>query len=525
MTGACPEAERVEATGPAEPHRGAGPANRRTRIVVLVAVGLGLLLRIWIVSSPLGPFDSDEAVAGLMGRRVLDGELRAFYWGQAYGATHEALLLALLFAVGVPTRLAMELVPVALTAATAVLVWRVGLRVFDRWSAALAGALFWTTSAVFVWQSTKERSFYATTLLAGVAVILLTLRLLDRPSLRDALLLGVAGGIGWHSSPNIAYLAGPALIWLTVEIVRRRDVALLRLSWAAGLGALAGALPWIWSNVASGGASLELASYRTDTTYLDRLQLFATQGFPYALGVQTPHEPVRWPSMVLYVVALAGFVAALVRLPGRAWGIGLGLLLGPFIFAAFPPSWFVGEPRYLSFMWPFVVLVVAGALGTLRRHRTTLLLLAAIAAASVAGTALMVHRSHSSLVADYSPGDLEPLVEELRAGGDDRVFADYWIAYRLALATDERILASPLQTVRNPPYEAEVRAAPNPPYVFFHHSCYEEHFQQFLLRRDVEAARTTVGRFSVFRLRARVLPEEALTDWASARGLARRQMC
>ena len=72
--------------------------------IVVVAVVLGVALRIWLVSSALGPFDSDEAVAGLMGRHMLHGEFFTFYWGQPYGGTQEAALLALLYAVGVPTR-------------------------------------------------------------------------------------------------------------------------------------------------------------------------------------------------------------------------------------------------------------------------------------------------------------------------------------------------------------------------------------------------------------------------------------
>jgi 4-amino-4-deoxy-L-arabinose transferase-like glycosyltransferase len=499
--------------------------ERPVRIVVAVAIALGLVLRLWMVFSPLGPFDSDEAVAGLMGRHMLDGEFHTFYWDQPYGGTHEAFLLAVLFALRAPARLAMELVPIALSAATAVVVWRIGLRVLERRSAALAGALFWTTSAVFVWQSTKERSFYATTLLAGVAATLLALRLLDRPSPRDALLLGMAGGVGWHSSPNIVYLALPALVWLVADTARKGDLPrLLRVSWAAVVGVLVGALPWIYSNLTTSGASLKLEAYANGTTYLDRLELFAKAGFPYALGVQTPHEPISRPYQLLYLVVLVGLAVALVRLPRPAWGIGLGLILAPFIFAAFPPSWFVGEPRYLSFMWPFVVLVAAAAIGRLPL-RSSLLVLAVLGAGTVIGTALMVHRSRSSLVADYSPGNLDPLVRELRANDVDRAFADYWIAYRLTLATGERIVASPVQTLRYQPYETQVRAAPNPPYLFYRESCYEEKFLEYLDSRDVDAVRTTAGRFSVVRPARRVLPEEALVDWASERGLAKAWVC
>src|SRR3546814_17245096 len=40
-------------------------------------------------------FDSDEAIVGLMARSFLEGEWRAFYWGQHYGGTLETALVAL----------------------------------------------------------------------------------------------------------------------------------------------------------------------------------------------------------------------------------------------------------------------------------------------------------------------------------------------------------------------------------------------------------------------------------------------
>ncbi|MDQ3978617.1 MAG: glycosyltransferase family 39 protein [Actinomycetota bacterium] len=501
------------------------PFDRRIRLVVLAAVVLGTVLRVWLVLSPLGPYDSDEAVAGLMGRHFLDGEFRAFYWGQPYGGTHEAALLALLFAMGTPVRLAMEGVPIALSAVAAVLVWRIGLRTVGRHAGLLAAALLWTTTAVFVWQSTKERSFYATTLVAGLAVTLLALRLLARPSRLDALLLGVAGGIGWHSSPNIVYFAAPALVWLVAESVRlgRRDV--LRLWWVAAGGAVVGGLPWIASNLASGGASFDLVPYSSGTTYLNRLGLFFKEALPYALGVQTPHEPMGWPSALLYLLLLAGVIVAVVRLPRPAWGIGVGLVVFPFVFAAFPTSWYVGEPRYLSFLWPFVVLAVAAALVRVHRRRpgVAVVALGVIALYTVAGTAVMVERSEWSVVGDYSPGDLTPLVAQL--GGEEAVFADYWIAYRLALATEERIVAAPLDTARYPPYVEQVRAVAVPAYVFFRQSCVEGEFLRYLGERGITSVRREAGRFSVVQPAQRVLPEDGFMARVFAQDFQQGQIC
>ncbi|MCA1673887.1 MAG: hypothetical protein LC799_17360, partial [Actinobacteria bacterium] len=169
---------------------------------------------------------------------------------------------------------------------------------------------------------------------------------------------------------------------------------------------------------------------------------------------------------------------------------------------------------------------VGGALGTLRNHHLVMAVLVLIAAGSVASTALMVHRGESAKeLWDFAPGDLSPVIARLNAEGHDRVFADYWIAYRLALATDEKVIASPLQRVRYQPYEAKVRAAKSPTYVFFDGSCFEEKFTAFLDGRGVAYTENSAGIYAVVQPAVRVLPEEVLVEWAAARGLAQGSVC
>ena len=146
--------------------------------MVLALAGVAFLA--WFIASPLGPPDGDEAVVGLMARGMLHGHFQAFFWGQNYGGTQESGLLALLLALRVPGRWAIEAVPIGLHLAAAVLVWRVGLRTVGPRAALLAAAIFWGASAPMLWWATKERGFYGVTLVAGLAVVLFALRLADR---------------------------------------------------------------------------------------------------------------------------------------------------------------------------------------------------------------------------------------------------------------------------------------------------------------------------------------------------------
>ena len=106
--------------------------RRLLQLVLAAAIVAGLALRAWLLANSLGTLDADEAVWGLMARHVLDGEVSTFYWGQPYGGTLEVFLTAPLFAVFGSSTLALKLVPAALFAVAAVLVWRVGRRTVGR---------------------------------------------------------------------------------------------------------------------------------------------------------------------------------------------------------------------------------------------------------------------------------------------------------------------------------------------------------------------------------------------------------
>src|SRR4051794_31922682 len=84
--------------------RAGGPPPRTSRfavdgrLVLGARIVAGIAVRIWLLILPTGASDSDEAVVGLIARHALfNHEFHAFFWGQAYGGTVEALLATPLF--------------------------------------------------------------------------------------------------------------------------------------------------------------------------------------------------------------------------------------------------------------------------------------------------------------------------------------------------------------------------------------------------------------------------------------------
>jgi len=509
----------------------------------VTAAVLGIVLRVAVIASRLGPVDADEAVVGLMARDLLRGRVEAFYWGQEYGGIHEQLLVALLLLVRIPGWLVMELAPVAWSAAAAILTWRIGRRVMGdggldggtrtgagtgtNIGALLAGAFMWLSSGAFVWLSTKERGFYGATLVAGLLTLLLALRLAEQQPARrrDAVLLGVALGTGWYASPQIAYLALPAgLVVLTALLAPERRTGVVRQLPAVTLGAIVGALPWILVNLRTGFASFELAATLPPTTYGDRLSIFFRHALPIASGLKVPFT-LDWlvpPARLAYAAFLAGTAAvaviALVR-RRRTWPLAVGVLAYPLLYAVFPTSYYYGDPRYLYLLWPMIALLVVDAAH--RLHAMAAILTVAVAAAvGVVGLQRMASLpwTPDQATHDIAPLDVAPAVEALEGNGDRYAYADYWLSYRITFASDGDVTAAPLQLIRSARIERVVagaaRRAPVP-YVLVAGSCYDRELRDALTETGIGFDVQRAGRVAIVRPAQAVTRPDVAAVWAA----------
>ena len=219
----------------------------KTNLWIVGVVVLGAALRFWILAEPrLGKLDPDESVAGLMALHFSEGEFAAFFWGQSYGGTAEVALTAILFKVFGFSVFLPKVITIGLHAVGSWLTWRVGIRLFDRNTAAVAAALAWVWPTFAVWKSNRFMGFYALGLVLVMLILLLVVRNAEAPRRSELFLLGVVVGLGWWTHPTVIFAAIPAAIWL---LFRRSE--LLQSSPLVLTGAAVGSLPWLWSNVAS----------------------------------------------------------------------------------------------------------------------------------------------------------------------------------------------------------------------------------------------------------------------------------
>src|SRR4051794_40988498 len=178
-------------------------------VAIAVVGAAGIALRVWADRSDLGIPNSDEAVVGLMARHFVDGEWTTFFWGQAYGGSQEAMLAVPGFVLFGSNWLALRAVPLALFVAAVVLVWRVGLRTIGEFGAGSAALLYWIWPPFVIYQLTHQMGFYGSDVFYVALLLLLALRIAERPDRTRVALFGLVLGLGFWETSQIVPVAIP----------------------------------------------------------------------------------------------------------------------------------------------------------------------------------------------------------------------------------------------------------------------------------------------------------------------------
>jgi 4-amino-4-deoxy-L-arabinose transferase-like glycosyltransferase len=349
-----------------------------------------------------------------MAHEILHGHFSAFYWGQTYGGV-EPYAVAAMFALFGQSSFTLGMTPIVLDAVAALLVWRTGRRLFGSTVGAGAALLFWIWPEVYIFNSTQEYGFRYVTLVCGLAVMLLAIRIADRaePPVSDTesfwkveaagrstrvryldwLALGLFAGVGWWGSPEIVYYVVPSGIFLAWRFFKRRIDLRPGFLILAVFGAVIGATPWLWANAKSHLGSLRHVAPQPHPSYTSHLSIFFTHIAPMALGlrIRANYDSARqvfvpgsggflvgtsgpiWTTVVgeiAYVGALIGILFWIIVLIRRKQALILvgAALLFPFLYAVSPFASDWQDGRYGLLFAPILSLLVAsGSYAALKR--------------------------------------------------------------------------------------------------------------------------------------------------------------
>lgn len=459
------------------------PAHAIPAIALVAAAGVAE--RVFVYRSQLGVPDSDEAVVGLMARHVLRGDFATFYWGSGYGGTIESVLTAPIFFVFGTSWFALRIVPILLSAVAALVVWRIGRRLYGEPAASAAGAILWIWPPFLVSHLTQQQSgFYASGIVFGTVLILLALRAAESPTRGRVAMFGFVAGVALWDDVQLLAIVVALVVWLGW---RRR--AVLTQAWLAVPLGILGAAPWIIWNLQHHFGSLN-THIAASSSYPHRLRLFLSPLLPMLLGLRNPYSQEPIVSAVVTDLALLALLALFAHGAYRSYRRDVSVLYAiglafPFIYALSRATLLTEEPRYLLVLSPVAALLVGQAVSARRHARaaSVAVLLVALALSGVALTKMETWRKANPREPSIAPRDIEPVLRILNGAGVDRVYAQYWVAYRIDFETDEHIVAaeSKLEELRfvggrpiptsNPvirwrPYEREVDASPRAGFVF-----------------------------------------------------------
>ena len=494
----------------------------RSGIVAVVLVGL--FLRVWILGRD--PWSSSTAIPGLMAREILHGHFSAFYWGQNYGGA-EPYVVAGMFVLFGQSHFTLGLTPVVLDAVAAVLVWRIGRRLFGSKVGVGAALLFWIWPEVYIFDSTQEYGFRFITLVCCLAVMLIAIRIAQReepvrlprsfslatveaPSQSagvvylDWLGLGLFAGIGWWSSPEVVYYLVPSIVFLGYRLLKRRIELRPGYLALAVVGAVVGALPWLWANARSHLGSLRHVSAQQHGSYLSHLSILFTHLVPIVLGLRliANFDNVRrvfvpgsggflegksgpiWATLIgeiayaAVVIGVLVWIGVLLRRKQALVLVGAAVLF-PFLYASSPFAYEWQDGRYGLFLAPILsLLVVSGVQAAFRRLgkprlAIPLTIVAGLALTLIAAAQLNPFTPISSNAsrtgwlswnADPNPGPLR-LVRSLEVAHLDHVWAGYYVALLLDWESRGEITASNVRYGFSPSYSG-VATAKAPAWLF-----------------------------------------------------------
>lgn len=472
---------------------------------LLLALAAAALARGLVLASGAVSFHSDEAIVGLMARHINQGERPVFFYGQPYMGTLDSWLVAVGFRLAGESVLTIRLVQSALylltTASAFVLAWRLTRR---RAAALVTGLAFALPPPLVAVYTTASLGGYGEVLLLGNLVLLLALpprtpEGWQRQAVRHAL-LGLCAGLGWWvNGLIIVYLLPAAAVTLGALARQRRGGALASAGLAAA-GFVIGSAPWWVYDFAHDHAALRLylgavqsAEYAGQVVSVaERLAGLALFGLPAATGLRFPwatdYFALPWGLGALALLALACY--RLLRTPliapaGRALVAGVAAALG----AVFLLSSFGADPTGRFFLPLLLPLAVGlGALaseladtGGIARRGLAAGLVLLVGGYWAAGTVSAVSNppglTTQFTAESHIPNDHDAaLIAFLEANGLERGYTHYWIAFRLAFLSGERVQYSPALPYkaalnynpsdnRYPPYTAAARQAQRIAYI------------------------------------------------------------
>jgi len=476
--------------------------GRNVRVVWIILLGLVAAagLKAWLIYFQLTPFNADEAIVALMARHINLGETPAFFYGQAYMGSLDALLVAGGFRVFGQTvwviRLIQTLIYVGVVGTT---IW-LGYIAYESWDVGgLAGLFLAIPTVNMTLYTTVSLGGYGEALLIGNLILICGLKItkeINEDKLAGSyvlwLILGILMGLGlWGFGLSLVYsipIGILLLVKLLTPLIRKKGFVsnrsvglesspgkstyLQRLGLVLGmfiLGIFIGALPWwvyaykngfgqlLWE--LQGGAIHGVENLPWIKMVGRHLLNFILLGGTVILGMRPPWS-VTWLGMPLLPLVFIFWMAVLVYMIRKLkaekskwetnWTLAgvIIVLVVAFIITSFgaDPSGRYFLPIYipLALFASRMVLDIRNKVGVWAYALVGLVLvfnLWGIVQSVITFPPGITTQFYSHAQVDHRY--MDELIDFLEENGETSGYTNYWVSYPLAFLSNEELIFVP----------------------------------------------------------------------------------
>lgn len=460
--------------------------SKQTWIILSIIV-IGIVWKVILLQLDSFPFNSDEAIIGLMARHILDGERPIFFYGQAYMGSLDAYLVALGFHIFGSKVWVIRLIQIILYSGILLTSYIITKRLFKSALAGIISIILLSIPTVnLTLYSTVSLGGYNEALLIGNLIILLSLLLAERfkdvkgsiPGiLLHTLLLGFLIGLGlWANGLTLVYSI-PSVIFLIRHFTssqQNRLALVYTLIFISGV--LIGASPWLFYALTESPAALvaELSGSAVavePVSIINRIFSHAVNfillGIPVILGIRPPWS-VTWLAIPLIPFVLIFWSATVVycvrqlhhhdeKMDGIfiVYGVFITLLLG-FLFSSFgvDPS-----GRYFTPIQIILTILAGGMMAELKfAMKWKTLVIIGVIIFNAWSTLQCAFKNPPGISTQFDQTTIidhsydSQLVDFLKENGEFRGITNYWVSYPLAFISNEELIFVP-----HLPYHQDLR--------------------------------------------------------------------
>jgi len=445
-------------------------AIQKDKLYLLVILLVGLALRLDFLFANSFIIDADEAIVGLMAKHITEGQnIPIFYYGQDYMGSFEGLIASLAFKVFGSNIFALKCVPLVFSLLFITLMFVIGFEiggVFVGRVSALLSAV--APSTLIIW-SGKARGGFIELICIGAIATIFTLQWLkseDR-SLYRIFFIGLLLGFGWWVNNQIIFFMLPIGFVIFGRLLYKAAPLAAKLvkmivSFILGVAAFfVGGLPFWLYNLKEDFVSFQMFQSSDSVDVLGQLGGVFTTALPILFGAKRfwqTSDTFLFSTPLIWIVYLLLVIMLLHNRRKQVFGLlclkidasfGVELLM-LFVFATlcvFSLSSFgylVEAPRYLLPLYCALFPLTAFVIHRIKQKAPFL------AYGCICGL-LVINLCSSYLGGRAIPGepfvfkgervskDHSDLINWLDSRDYSWVRTNYWIGYRLAFETNERI--------------------------------------------------------------------------------------